>query len=164
MKKLRIISLSLSLIVIAFLFVGCTTTAYEGEPKTFTKEDLLSITLTDQFEEKTIPGTFLSAESTGFFNKVTFAASSVYNPSGLTVKYVVSELIHQAREEGHTIIATSEEHFEFTTDADGTTMYFYDLVMKKYGKTYLFEFACKESQKDEYRPYFIEWASTIVFD
>ena len=31
MKKLRIISLSLSLIVIAFLFVGCTTPAYEGE-------------------------------------------------------------------------------------------------------------------------------------
>lgn len=167
MKK--VIPLLLVICLAVGIFSGCSLlSAKSGADKTFTSDEGLTITLTDNFSKSQIEGYTLCYDS---FDAAVFALKESFSD------YPELDMQNMALDEykGYVIEANSKFSPKEDTSFDGLTVlkYEYYVEEQKSNFTYfislfkgsdafwLVQFACKSSNYGEFEPYFVKWAKSV---
>lgn len=167
MKKL----LKSSCLVLAIISMVICFTACGNKPKakTFTCSAGLSITLTDEFYEKSIVSQTFYLESTdSLFTalKETFTTLELVhnNPSQMTK----SEYATLVKNNNNLTVEIVDDtvndlvYFTYNKNVSGKDFFYLSVVEKGTDAFWLCQFACEQDNESKFTSQFIEWAKTIT--
>lgn len=140
-----------------------------GNDKIFSKSGL-SITLTDDFVEKTL------MSQTSYYESLTSIVTTLKEPFenleaiGLSKDSTLKEYAQEViKTNGFDKSGTTIQEgggftgFEYTSDVSGVTVNYVAVVFKSNDAFWLVQFACQEDNYAQFSPIFNKWAKSIVF-
>lgn len=163
-KSLKILSLCLVFVLVAGFFAGC------GAPKekSFYKEGL-TITLTDEFEEKALVDSLTASYTSDYCLVTTLKEDfSLFSEAGLSVDISESEyldMVIQSNSLENEPEETDGLHtVTFTKEVSGQNMTYFALAKRGTDAFWLVQFACPTDTFENMRPQFIKWAKTVTVE
>lgn len=163
-RSIKILSLCLAFVVVAACFAGC------GSPKekSFSKEGL-TITLTDEFEEKALVDALTASYMSDYCLVTTLKEDfSLFSEAGLSTDIsdreyldmvIQSNSIDREREETDGFYTVT-----FEKEIQKQDITYLAVALKGSDAFWLVQFACPTDTFEDLRPQFIKWAKTVTVE
>lgn len=168
MKKLRIISLILAVIMTAALFAGCSS---EPKEKVFTVDDKLSITLDDSFTDETgkdetkgltaayaskLYGVTILRETFETLQSLGYEGSALSENDYLTLVMKANNITGDIVEENGLQTFTTE------ATSNDVTFSYYGFVLKGDDSFWVIQMYSEKENFEAAKPVFTAWAKTVT--
>lgn len=160
MKKTRIISLILLVLLVALVFSGCA--AYKGKDKTFSCNGM-EITTTNRFKLTKESSTDFSLNSLSAQISVSCIGKVDYETLKDYVNAVIEDDFYSSIIKSPYLTDDGFYVVEFEVLEDDTEVRMYEVFLMNEDDVWVAVFACEASDYDAHRPYFEKWASSITF-
>lgn len=143
------------------MLAGCGTTE-----KTFSSDDGISITLTNEFQEYSMYGYSLALSTA---DKAFLAEKVVFNTQGTDENWTEQEYA-QAIVDSNSLDTMSDVfvdgernlvYFYYTNVSQGNNFYYLAVAKKGTDAFWLCQFSCYETRAEAYKTQFLDWATTI---
>lgn len=167
MKNLRSVLFIALTMIMVFAISGCAFNSKDHvKDYVYDSQTGISIKLPEEFTEKNhmMATYWLQSEKTMFFaikeDFLSLSLISIYPTSSL--RDYAEAVIHQNMLAATVKEKDGEIYFTYNASSSGKTFYYHASVKKGTDGFWLCQFACLDSDKQDYESKFFEWATTIV--